>query len=1229
LSEIIIGDVVARIRADATQFQQGIQAATQALTQFQQALQQQASTVQPSVTRTSQAFQQLSQQLTLLNQQAISQTGFLGQMAFSLDKVTDALGKTGTAARDAGAQAQRFGTAWQGALQVAAGIGLATTIQGLIRAFTQFTTESVQLAAKMQDLHRSFVALEGSSGAANRTMAFLFETARRAGVAFTDLAEGYRRLEAASKGTVLTNEDLQRVMTGLTAGFRALGISGEQGRSAIVALEQMLTKGKLSSEELVRQLGNAVPGGLGIMAQGLRTTTADLRIMAEAGIVPVSTAVVAFAERMKEIGNTAGPIESMSKTFADLANETLAWKAALGAVLTEVLKPILDDVVKLSQELRALMGIRGPGQQPTPGASTGGGLFAVPWAPRTLGMPAPGTYGPTEQPGAAYVPPGGLPMAPSRFSDLITQAAQEFKIDAGLLSQLIRQESRFDPTAVSKAGAVGLAQIMPKTAEYLQPGIGMEQLKDPATSIRLGAKYLAEQLTIFHDSTDQIRLALAAYNAGPGKVGTALAAAAAAGKPETFASIAASLKPETQAYVPGVLSLGTGPDAQAAALGAEAQAHVQKITQEQVKQTLAEFQALQVQVDNLVKSGDNFNNVLGKDINQEASRLVDKFTDIAAFFARAPQAAGQMGEALQQQVTEATKAAVQWQATLGLDIQRRDMLKQQTEQIAQATIARQAEIVAMRQGQQEAEQFTRLETARLQQARLAERGALAGMTPQQQIALYENRLVDLQNRFQAFGNQIEAQRAQMLRPQFEAELQRVETFMGRPGMSLAQQAQANVLQQAAGMRAQLEKAITELAKHPALQDLREQFQNALQGLAEAAARESQSAYDHVANQTRLRVEAIGDQIEQLGERMKGAGLDPLQGALAAIRREFTGMVNQLDALQRALEELAKTAPQEQQEAIAGTLAAIAAAREDAPEAQDRREAQARFRLELLPRLEEPRLQAEELDAMQNQLEDQRIQLLNQQQGPFGFGRVQTRQERQQMERFTPENRLDAEKLQAQLRAQERLNYAAGLFVEVGNSVGSAWSNALMSIADGTATVSEAFRAMAQSIMQSLAQIASQEAWKAFISLGLRLVFGAAAGAATGGMGGAAGGGLETTFASGGMGEASLGAGINPIMFQHGGAVNRPTLAMLGEHGQPEAVVNQGQMNRMMSEAVSRAPSAGGQAVSIHNYPSKAEAEVGASRERALGHAAVINEVMTDLKRGESSLINRTLRTLQR
>ena len=80
----------------------------------------------------------------------------------------------------------------------------------------------------------------------------------------------------------------------------------------------------------------------------------------------------------------------------------------------------------------------------------------------------------------------------------------------------------------------------------------------------------------------------------------------------------------------------------------------------------------------------------------------------------------------------------------------------------------------------------------------------------------------------------------------------------------------------------------------------------------------------------------------------GAGLDPLSAALAAIRREFDGMLNQLDAVQRSLEELAKTATPERQTEIAAQIAAIEALREQAPEGRERREAQARFRLELLP-----------------------------------------------------------------------------------------------------------------------------------------------------------------------------------------------------------------------------------------------------------------------------------------
>ena len=810
MAELVIGNVVAKISADATEFQRGIAQALASLQQFQQALTQQTGTIQQGMAG---SMRQMASSL-----QGIQQVQ--GQTTQSTQQLTQQLNTLGQTFQQSATQARTFGAAWQNALQVAGGIGIATSIQGIVRAVLDFGTASVQMAAHMQDLHRSFVALEGSGQAANRTLAFLFETARQNGVSFTDLAEGFRRLEAGAKGTVLTTDDLQRAMAGLSAGSRVMGLSSSQVTSAITALEQMLTKGKLSAEELVRQLSNAVPGGLEKMASGLRTTTADLRVMAEAGIVPVTTAVVAFTEQMAAIGKNAGPLEGLTKTFADLRNETTAWMTAIGEGVGGIIKPFLDTLIQLSEALRDLFKIRPPGstapQEPATGvAGWMGWAYQHLTIPGMLGAPAPFPFG--------RQGPAGLPMAPSPYTGMIQAAAGEFKIDPGLLSQLIRQESNFQPGIPSPKGAVGLGQIMPGTAEYLAPGITAEQLKDPATSVRLAAKYLAEQLNLFKDSTDQVSLALAAYNAGPGKVATAIQQATAAGRPETFAGIQPFLPRETQAYVPGVLSGKGGPAPQPAGLTPEGQAQVQRITQESVKQTLEDFGALQKQVQNLATSGANINNVLGRDINREADRLVEKLTNISAFFARAPQAAGQMGDELREQVLDVTKQAVQWQSTLGLDVQRRDMLRQQVEAVEQLTIRRQAELVAIRQGQQEAERFTRLETARLQEERLKDRPKLAGMTLQQQITDAENRLTAAQNRANQFGQELEQKRVELMRPPLEAEITRIEALMGRPQQSMAQQAAANVEVQFATAKKTILTTLEELSKHPGLQAFAERY----------------------------------------------------------------------------------------------------------------------------------------------------------------------------------------------------------------------------------------------------------------------------------------------------------------------------------------------------------------------------------------------------------------------
>jgi soluble lytic murein transglycosylase-like protein len=106
---------------------------------------------------------------------------------------------------------------------------------------------------------------------------------------------------------------------------------------------------------------------------------------------------------------------------------------------------------------------------------------------------------------------GTTPAATTDFESEINTAATSNGIDPALLKGLVQQESGFDPNARSGAGAVGLTQLMPGTAAAL----GVTDPTDPVQSLQAGARYLREQLDRFGGDE---RLALAAYNAGPGAV---------------------------------------------------------------------------------------------------------------------------------------------------------------------------------------------------------------------------------------------------------------------------------------------------------------------------------------------------------------------------------------------------------------------------------------------------------------------------------------------------------------------------------------------------------------------------------------------------------------------------------------------------------------------------------------------------------------------------------------
>jgi soluble lytic murein transglycosylase-like protein len=106
----------------------------------------------------------------------------------------------------------------------------------------------------------------------------------------------------------------------------------------------------------------------------------------------------------------------------------------------------------------------------------------------------------------------GIPSfngSPGLYQDMARVAARKHNIPEDLFLRLVRTESNFRPTARSSKGAIGLAQLMPQTARQL--GVNPH---DPGQNLDGGARYLAQQYRKFGDW----RLALAAYNAGPGAV---------------------------------------------------------------------------------------------------------------------------------------------------------------------------------------------------------------------------------------------------------------------------------------------------------------------------------------------------------------------------------------------------------------------------------------------------------------------------------------------------------------------------------------------------------------------------------------------------------------------------------------------------------------------------------------------------------------------------------------
>ncbi|MBP9096283.1 MAG: transglycosylase SLT domain-containing protein [Ignavibacteria bacterium] len=119
--------------------------------------------------------------------------------------------------------------------------------------------------------------------------------------------------------------------------------------------------------------------------------------------------------------------------------------------------------------------------------------------------------------------PGNVQALVDEYGEMIKRECNFYKLDWRLVLAIIRQESYFNPDAVSHAGALGFMQIMPRTGQGLQNQLSLEDTRTPQNNLIAGIYYYASLASQFSEFGDErYKFALAAYNAGLGRVIDAL-----------------------------------------------------------------------------------------------------------------------------------------------------------------------------------------------------------------------------------------------------------------------------------------------------------------------------------------------------------------------------------------------------------------------------------------------------------------------------------------------------------------------------------------------------------------------------------------------------------------------------------------------------------------------------------------------------------------------------------
>lgn len=191
---------------------------------------------------------------------------------------------------------------------------------------------SAEAALSFQRFQSGLRAATGSAQQAQREMKFVRDESQRLGIRIEDAAGSFVKLAAAARGTALEGQEARRIFSSVAEASRVLGLTTEQTGGALTAIEQIISKGKVSAEELRGQLGERLPGAFQIAARSIGVTTQKLDEMLSNGELLAEDFLPAFSRELqrtfaKELPNA---VQRADAEFARFSNSMTDLKVAVG-----------------------------------------------------------------------------------------------------------------------------------------------------------------------------------------------------------------------------------------------------------------------------------------------------------------------------------------------------------------------------------------------------------------------------------------------------------------------------------------------------------------------------------------------------------------------------------------------------------------------------------------------------------------------------------------------------------------------------------------------------------------------------------------------------------------------------------------------------------------------------------------------------------------------------------